>query len=761
LAAGLLLVGPPATATETAAPAADQASTYTSLSPVRVLDTRNGAGPVGAGGVITVDLAARIPATATAVVLNVTGVSPTAATFVSAFPAGGALPIASNLNLVPGDTRPNQVTVAVSADRRVSLYNNAGTTHLVVDLTGYYGTAAGAKFTALPANRILDTRWFGSPVGQGGTREVDLTGFVPASATSVTFNLTATNPTADTFVTAWPTGTPLPITSNVNTPAGDTRPNLVTVAVGANRKVSLFNNAGTVDLIVDLTGFYTADFGASFVPLAPTRLLDTRNGNGPVGPGASIPLDLADRLPLTSTGAMLNITGVDATAPTFVSVTTFHGIRTEGSTLNLAAGQTVPNAAAVAFDERRGLRLYNNNGAVHLIADLAGYFAVLDPPCTTDCAMAWGGNYYRQLGTAQATNESSVPTPVATLSGVRAVAGGNGGSGHGYALRTNGTVWAWGANTQGQLGNGWWSSPYGGGSAAPVPVVGLTGVTAIAAGSSSGYALRSDGTVRAWGSGGWGELGNGSFTGSSAPVQVTGLTNVVAIASGSSTGYALRADGTVWAWGHNGNGQLGDGSTVQYSTTPVQVSGLTGVTAIASGTDTGYALRTNGTVWSWGDNDRGQLGDGQPCDPDQTVPCRSRVPVQVSGLTGATAITGASENAYAIRTDGTVWAWGTSHGGFLGDGVDCMPTETTPCASRVPVRVSNLTDATQVASFATGGYALRANGTVMAWGENYFGTLGTDAVSSFSTVPVPVEGVTGATAIDSGWAAGYAIVPNP
>jgi alpha-tubulin suppressor-like RCC1 family protein len=755
LAAGLLVISPAAQA-ETVAPTADPtASTFTSLTPVRVLDTRTSAGPVGQGGTVTVDLASRVPVTATAVVLNVTGVTPTSNTFVTVFPGGTTRPTASSLNLVPGDTRPNQVTVSLGANRTVSLYNNVGNVHLVADLAGYYGTGAGAKYTALPPQRVFDTRDNNAAVGPGGTMVLGLGEWIPASATAVTFNLTATNATASTFVTAWPADAPRPNASNVNVPIGDTRANLVTVAVGADLDAFLYNNAGSVDLIVDLAGFYTPDYGASFVPLSPTRVLDTRNGTGtpgtnPVGPGAVVDLFLGNNgVPVTSTGAVLNVTGVDATTATYVAAYPDGALMTFiPSTLNLSPGQTVPNAAAVAFAHARQIELYNNAGNVHLVADLAGYFVVADPLCTTDCVLAWGRNDDQKLGIAQAVPGSAVPAPVATLSGVRAVASDNT---NGYALRADGTVWAWGSNHAGQLGNGWrvWGSSSG--SPVPVPVLGLTNVSAITSGGYGGYALRSDGTVWAWGSNDAGQLGDGSLNTSSVPVRVSGLTGVTAIAAAAQTAYALRNDGTVWAWGGNFEGQLGNGSTAWQSSVPVQVAGLAGVSAIANGGHGGYAVLADGTAWAWGFDNYGQLGSGQPCTQD---PCESRVPVRVSGLTGVTAIAGGDINGYAVLADGSVRAWGAGHNGMLGNGADCDP-----CIAWAPVPVSNLSNVTQVAGFDSGGYALRADGTLWGWGDGFHGTLGT-ATHAPSAVPVQIPGLPRVSAVEGGWDAGYALVPN-
>lgn len=756
LAVGVVAAGPLVSAEPPAASAGD-ASTFTSLAPVRVLDTRAGnAGAVGARATIGLDLSAHVPGTATAVVLNVTGVTPTSATFVTVFPGGAARPNTSSLNLVPGEVRANQVTVALGPDRTVGLYNNAGSTHLLADLAGYYHSGQGAKFTALPAARLTDTRWAGVPVGAAATVDVDLTGRVPASATSVTFNLTVTEVTAATFVTAWPTGSPRPNASNVNVTRGETRPNLVTVALGSDQKVSLYNHLGSVHLAVDLTGFYTPDYGASFVPLPPARVLDTRGGTGPVGPGAEFDVDLGTGLPVTTTALVLNLTGLDATAATYVTAWGPFRSRPSASTLNVAPGVVTPNAAVVTLAEQPVMSLYNHRGSVHLIGDLAGVFAVVDTPCTTDCVYAWGDNSTdRVLGTGEIVSGSSTPTQVVALSGVRAVSGGDM---NGYALRTDGTVWAWGNNGTGQLGNGWttYGGDFGGGSVVPVPVLGLTDVTAIAGGVWGAYALRADGTVWAWGSGSMGRLGNGQTGVAVVPVPVTGLTDVIAISSNSVNGYALRQDGTVLAWGYNGAGQLGNGSDVEQTAVPVEVS-LTEVVAIASSGNNAYAVRTDGTVWAWGYNDIGQLGNGQPCD---VAGCGSSVPVRVTGLVGVRALSASLGSAYALHEDGSVWAWGRSNNGRLGNGVECDPV-TAVCESRVPVQVSDLDDVTRIGTFEFGGYALRADGTVWAWGSNTYRALANDQVHDHSAVPVRVQGLPAASAVAGGFNVGYALVPMP
>ena len=287
---------------------------------MRVLDTRSGA-KVGAGGVVSVNLASRLPATATAVVFNLTGVQPTASTYVTAFPHGQARPVVSNLNLRAGETRANLVTVMVGADRVVDLYNNSGSTHLLADLAGYYSTDDTAKFVPMDARRVLSAH-----VGAQSTTVLDLTGLVPASATAVTLNVTGDWGTSSTFVTAWPAGSPRPNASTVNLAPFETTPNMATVALGAGRKVNLYNHSGELDLSVDLGGFYTPAFGSVFVPVSPVRVFDTRSGtgtawSGPIASGEHAPVQPGQHVPDDAVGAVLNVTGIAGVEGTYLSVT--------------------------------------------------------------------------------------------------------------------------------------------------------------------------------------------------------------------------------------------------------------------------------------------------------------------------------------------------------------------------------------------------------------------------------------------------------
>ncbi|WP_456289400.1 S-layer homology domain-containing protein [Paenibacillus sp. AK002] len=263
----------------------------------------------------------------------------------------------------------------------------------------------------------------------------------------------------------------------------------------------------------------------------------------------------------------------------------------------------------------------------------------------------WGANENGQLGIGTITNVNA-PAQVPGLSGIKAISGGL--AYHGMALSENGTVWTWGKNDNGELGNGTTTQQN-----SPVLVAGLSDVTAIAAGGYYSLALKSDGTVWAWGVNESGELGDGTTTERHVPVQVAGLTDVMAIAAGGSHSLAIRQDGTVWAWGNNTYGTLGDG-TRTHRTRPVQVRNLQHIVAVAGGGYHSLAVDQAGNVWSWGDNSQQQLGLSSNAS--------SLIPVPVTGIEHVREISAGGFHSVAMKKDGTVWGWGYNSGGQLGDG---------------------------------------------------------------------------------------------
>lgn len=336
--------------------------------------------------------------------------------------------------------------------------------------------------------------------------------------------------------------------------------------------------------------------------------------------------------------------------------------------------------------------------------------------------LSWGGNGGGPLGNGT-TNSNVLPAPVLGLgssSGVVALAPSTVFT---LALKADGSVLGWGANALGQLGDGTYENRL-----APVAVSGLgSGAVAIAVGLSHSLALKSDGSVWAWGSNNIGNLGNPAITGpTSVPVPVVGLgsgSEVISITAGGNFSLALKADGTIWAWGNNNNGQLGIGSTINQSV-PVEVKAvggvgfLTGIIAVSATAGSGgafaLALRTDGTVWAWGNNSNGQLGDG-------TTAGRTS-PVQVKGIAGSGFLSDVSRiaaagglnnpHAIALRTDGSLVAWGSNANGQLGTGDNTSST--------LPVSVTGLgsgSGITDVSGAAGLSFALKSDGSVLAWGE--------------------------------------------
>ena len=249
---------------------------------------------------------------------------------------------------------------------------------------------AASTYQALTPARILDTRTGAgaprAPVGPGGQIDVPVTGVggVPTSGVAaVVLNVTATDVTAaESFLTVFPTGAPRPLASSLNMLAGQTVPNLVVARVGAGGKVSIYNNAGTTAVVADVQGWYgVPGAGGRYTPVAPARVLDTRNGTGgtvgKVAGGTSIDLDVrgVGGLPSTVGAVVLNVTATELDGgDSFVTVYPAGVSRPLASNLNVTPGQSVPNLVVTATGDGR-VTLYNNSGALHLIADVQGWYA--------------------------------------------------------------------------------------------------------------------------------------------------------------------------------------------------------------------------------------------------------------------------------------------------------------------------------------------------------------------------------------------------
>ena len=268
----------------------------------------------------------------------------------------------------------------------------------------------------------------------------------------------------------------------------------------------------------------------------------------------------------------------------------------------------------------------------------------------------WGSEgFYGRLGNNSYNNIVSTAFKIGTLNNWSKISFGYEHTG---AIKTDGTLWMWGRNSNGELGQG--NTIH---RSSPVQVGTLSDWKTINCGFNSTVAIKTDGTLWAWGYNNNGQLGQGTILDKSSPVQVGTLSDWKTIASGQSCTLAIKNNGTLWAWGYNNNGELGDGTRIRKSS-PVQIGSLTNWKTIDCGLISGLgytlAIKNNGTLWAWGDNTYGQLGQG-----DRTS--RSS-PVQVGLLGGWKSISCGYSCSMSIRTDGTLWAWGYNNNGQLGLG---------------------------------------------------------------------------------------------
>lgn len=337
----------------------------------------------------------------------------------------------------------------------------------------------------------------------------------------------------------------------------------------------------------------------------------------------------------------------------------------------------------------------------------------------------WGYNMFGQLGT-ETTDNSSVPVKV--LDNAATVSCGYE---HTAAIKTDSSLWMWGDNRDGELGNGTVER-------SAVPVKALDNAASVSCGYDHTAAIRTDGTLWMWGNNRSGQLGNGGGGNAAAlngdtiqtvPVKV--LDNVAAVSCGGSHTAAIRTDGTLWMWGNNYPGQLGNGGggnavaqnghTIQ--TVPLKV--MDNVSAVSCGTDYTAAIKTDGTLWMWGLSTSGQLGNG--------TTDYSSVPVKV--LDNVTAVSCGFRHTAAIKTDGTLWMWGDNSWAQLGNGGGGnAAARNGDTIQTVPIKALDNVAAVSCGSYCTA--AIRADGTIWTWGDNSSGQLGNN---SFEPQPYPIQ----------------------
>jgi alpha-tubulin suppressor-like RCC1 family protein len=291
------------------------------------------------------------------------------------------------------------------------------------------------------------------------------------------------------------------------------------------------------------------------------------------------------------------------------------------------------------------------------------------------------------------------------------------GLSHSLAIKSDGSLWAWGSNGSGQLGDNTTEDRN-----MPTRIGADTGWVWVAAGNNDSLALKSDGSLWAWGYNHFGQLGDSTTIDRSKPTRIGALTDWVVVAAGDMHSLAIRTNGSLWAWGSSVKGQLG-GATGNHSI-PNRVGTDTNWVAAAAGENHSLALKSDGSLWAWGYNNSGQLGDGTTTDRDK--------PTRIGMENTWVAVAGGFNQSLAIKSDGSLWAWGLNQYGQLGDATTTNRTK--------PVRIGNDTDWVAVAEGMDHTLALKSDGSLWAWGHNDRGQLG-DGTTTDRHQPTPIVGL--------------------
>ncbi|MDQ1246491.1 MAG: hypothetical protein QG597_859 [Actinomycetota bacterium] len=709
-------------------PMAATTPTFTSIPSVRVADTRPNqptAFPaievaVPADGTLEVPAAGAngIPGNAVAVVANITAAAPTGTGHLRVFPCGQARPTVSTLNYPRGVSVANASVVATGTGGRICVYTPTQT-HVMVDINGYF--PAGSSYAPITPVRVADTRP-DKPVlfppmkeplraGQGLVVPAAGTNGIPADATAIIANITATAPSGSGHLRVYPCGPALPPSaSTLNYPAGASVANLVIVAPGQGGQICIFTPTET-HVLVDISGYIPA--GTSYTPIAPVRVADTRSGQPvafpstkaaiPAGGTLEVPVAGGRDVPIDPAAVVANITATGPTGGGHLRVYPCGQGLPNASTLNYRAGASVANAAIVAPGTAGRICVYSV-AETHVIVDITGYF----PASGSD-----------RIGA---------------------------GAAHTCAIVYGGLVKCWGANSVGQLGDGTTTR-----RTAPVTVAGIRGAVALSAGGYHTCAVVAGGQVKCWGFNGSGQLGDGSFTNRISPVTVAGLSGVTAMAAGGDHTCAVVAGGQVKCWGQNGLGQIGDGTFGISRTTPVNVVGLVGATSVTGGASHSCAV-AGGQAWCWGANDYGQLGDGSTWG-------RS-TPAVVPGLSGVAAVAAGGLHTCAIvrnLASSSTRCWGNNDYGQLGDG--------TTTGRLSPVAAIEVSGAALLDAGIGHTCAVRRGFVIgdhlKCWGSGYYGELGNGSRSN-QAVPQMVIGIgiNGADSLTAGDGHTCAVAPG-
>ena len=328
----------------------------------------------------------------------------------------------------------------------------------------------------------------------------------------------------------------------------------------------------------------------------------------------------------------------------------------------------------------------------------------------------WGAAANGRLGNGTTTPDVTSPARIGSNSDWGSLSTGDA---HTVGIRA-GQLWTWGSPTSGRLGNGTTT----GDVTSPAQIGSDTNWRFIETGSAHCVAVKSDGTLWTWGLSANGQLGNGTTTPDvTSPTQVGTDTNWLTVSAHAFHNHAIKTDGTLWSWGTRNVGRLGDGQTTGQQTTPIQIGTDTNWSAVSAGGSHGIALKTDGTLWTWGAAANGRLGNGTTT-PNVTSPA------QIGTATDWSAVAAGEDFSLALKSDGTLWSWGLAANGRLGNGT------TTPDVT-APTKVGTDTNWSAIAPMGAGGRAIKTTGTLWAWGINTNGRIG-DGSTTQRTSPVQV-----------------------
>jgi alpha-tubulin suppressor-like RCC1 family protein len=307
---------------------------------------------------------------------------------------------------------------------------------------------------------------------------------------------------------------------------------------------------------------------------------------------------------------------------------------------------------------------------------------------------------------------------------------------HSFLLKTDGSLWAWGGNSCGELGDGTTTS-----RSSQVQIGGYDWKQ-VSPGNNHSLAIKTDGTLWAWGFNMTGQLGDGTTIEKHDPVKIGTACNWSQISAGYYFSVAIKTNGTLWAWGYNDKGQLGNGTTAaKYA--PVQIGTSSKWRMVSARKDYALAIRTDSTLWAWGSNEYGQLGDGTTAE--------QHAPVQIGTDKDWEVVSAGWDHSLAIKRDGTLWAWGSNKYGQLGDG-----TENSEFS---PVRIDTTSDWKEISAGFEHSMAIKNDGTLWTWGYNYYGQLGDGTHGNAILTPSLIAEDTNCVQVAAGWS--YSLILKP